>query len=115
MGQSVRGAMAKANVKPAGIIALTVDTTCCSVVALDQQGKPLRPCMIWMDVRSAREAGEIAATKDPFLCVNGGGAGPVSAEWMIPNSKRNGRTRSSPTRRFTRAKCCRDMPSFMAR
>jgi ribulose kinase len=42
--------------------------------------------MIWMDVRSAAEADEVAATKDPYLRVNGGGAGPVSAEWMIPKS-----------------------------
>ena len=86
MGQSVKGAVAKAGVSPSDIIALSVDTTCCSVVALDQSGKPLRPCMIWMDVRSAKEADDVAATGDPNLRVNGGGAGPVSAEWMIPKS-----------------------------
>ena len=37
-------------------------------------------------MRSAREAEAIAATKDPALRVNGAGAGPVSAEWMIPKS-----------------------------
>ena len=42
--------------------------------------------MIWMDVRSARQADAIAATEDPALRVNGAGAGPVSAEWMIPKS-----------------------------
>lgn len=86
MGQSVKGAVAKAGVKTTDIIGLSVDTTCCSVVALDKQGVPLRPCMIWMDVRSSQEADEIAATKDAYLRVNGGGAGPVSAEWMIPKS-----------------------------
>ena len=86
MGQSVKRAVAKAGVSPSDIIALSVDTTCCSVVALDQSGKPLRPCMIWMDVRSAKEADDVAATGDPNLRVNGGGAGPVSAEWMIPKS-----------------------------
>ncbi len=86
MGQSVKGAVAKANVSINDIIAISVDTTCCSVVALDKAGEPLRPCMIWMDVRSSKEADEIAATKDPYLRVNGGGAGPVSAEWMIPKS-----------------------------
>lgn len=86
MGQSVQGAVAAARVSPADILAITVDTTCCSVVALDAAGTPLRPCMIWMDVRAAAEADEVAATGDPFLRVNGGGAGPVSAEWMIPKS-----------------------------
>lgn len=86
MGQSVKGALAKAGVAASDVIAMSVDTTCCSVVALDKEGVPLRPCMIWMDVRSSAEANDIAATKDPFLRVNGGGAGPVSAEWMIPKS-----------------------------
>jgi ribulokinase len=86
MGQSVKGAVAQSGVSPADIIAMSVDTTCCSVVALDQAGTPLRPCMIWMDVRAAKEADDVAATKDPYLRVNGGGAGPVSAEWMIPKS-----------------------------
>lgn len=86
MGASVKGALAKAGVSPADVIAMSVDTTCCSVVALGADGKALRPCMIWMDVRSAKEAGEVAATKDPALRINGAGAGPVSAEWMIPKS-----------------------------
>ena len=86
MGQSVKGALAAARVAPSDIIAMCVDTTCCSVVALDAAGQPLRPCMIWMDVRSAKEADDVAATRDANLRVNGGGAGPVSAEWMIPKS-----------------------------
>ena len=86
MGQSVKGAVAKAGITPADILSICVDTTCCSVVALDAAGNPLRPCMIWMDVRSAKEADEVAATGDPNLRVNGGGAGPVSAEWMIPKA-----------------------------
>src|SRR5262249_30766413 len=55
LGQSVKGALAKANVAAGDVIALCVDTTCCSVVALDRDGHPLRPAMIWMDVRSARQ------------------------------------------------------------
>ena len=86
MAASVKGALAKANVPAADIIALAIDTTCCSVVALDKTGKPLRPAMIWMDVRSAREADEVAASGDPGLRVNGNGSGAVSAEWMIPKS-----------------------------
>ena len=42
--------------------------------------------MIWMVVRSARQAEAIAATKDSALRVNGAGSGPVSAEWLIPKS-----------------------------
>jgi ribulose kinase len=46
----------------------------------------MRPAMIWMDVRSGTESERVAATRDPFLRVNGAGSGPVSAEWMIPKS-----------------------------
>ncbi|MBV8586446.1 MAG: carbohydrate kinase [Verrucomicrobia bacterium] len=86
LGASVKGALAKANVAAQDVIALCVDTTCCSVVTLDRDGRPLRPAMIWMDVRSARQADAVAATKDPALRVNGAGSGPVSAEWLIPKS-----------------------------
>jgi len=86
MGMAVKGALAKAKVPPGEIIALSMDTTCCSVVALDADGRPLRPCMIWMDVRAAKEADDVAATKDEALRVNGGETGPVSAEWMIPKT-----------------------------
>ncbi len=47
MGQSVKAAVAKSGVSPASIIAISVDTTCCSVVALDAAGQPLRPCGRW--------------------------------------------------------------------
>ena len=86
LGASINAALAQANVAADEVIGLCVDTTCCSVVTLDRDGRPLRPAMIWMDVRSARQADAIAATKDPALRVNGAGAGPVSAEWMIPKS-----------------------------
>ena len=35
---------------------LCIDTTCCSVVALSSTYTPLRPCLLWMDARSAKEA-----------------------------------------------------------
>lgn len=87
LGASVKAALAKANVAAQEVLALCVDTTCCSVVTLERDGRPLRPAMIWMDVRSAQQADAIATTKDPTLRVNGGGSGPVSAEWMIPKAR----------------------------
>ncbi len=68
------------------MIGVAIDTTCCTVCFLDKQGNPLRPALLWMDVRSAAEADAVAATGDPALIVNSGGRGPVSAEWMIPKS-----------------------------
>jgi ribulokinase len=86
MGQAARGALAAGGIAPDQVIAMAVDTTCCSVVALDADGTPLRPAMIWMDVRSAAEAADVAATGDPALRINSNGKGLVSAEWMIPKS-----------------------------
>jgi ribulose kinase len=42
LGASVKGALAEANVPAEEVIALCVDTTCCSVVTLDGNGRPLR-------------------------------------------------------------------------
>lgn len=86
LGEAVRGALREARISPAEILALSVDTTCCSVVLLDNQGDPVRPALIWMDVRAADEARDLVATGDPALVVNAGGAGPVSAEWMLPKA-----------------------------
>ena len=92
IGASVRQAVREAGIAPQAVSALAVDTTCCSVVALDAEGEALRPALIWMDVRSSTEAESVVASDDPALKINGGGAGPVSAEWMIPKAlwlKRN--------------------------
>jgi sugar (pentulose or hexulose) kinase len=87
-----RGAIAAAGIDPAGIEAITYATTCCTVVALDENGEALRPALLWMDVRAHAEAAAVLATGDPALALNGNGQGPVSAEWMIPKAlwlKRN--------------------------
>ncbi|MEP3845989.1 MAG: FGGY-family carbohydrate kinase [Paracoccaceae bacterium] len=87
-----RGAIADAGVDPSQIASIAYATTCCSVVALDENGDALRPALIWMDVRANVEADDVLATGDDALSLNGGGNGPVSAEWMIPKAlwlKRN--------------------------
>lgn len=81
-----RAAIAAADVPADEIVAMACATTCCSVVALDARGEPLRPALIWMDVRASREADEVLATGDAALVLNGDGAGPVSAEWMVPKA-----------------------------
>ena len=83
---AVRQAVARAGVAPDEVRALALDTTCCSVVALDAEGNAVRPAIIWMDVRAGQEAAAVLATGDAALAVNGAGEGPVSAEWMIPKA-----------------------------
>ena len=88
LGKAVRGCLdslpdgadPSANVK-----SICVDTTCCSVVALDGESmRPLQPCLLWMDARSAPQTERILekCRGDPALNVNCGGEGPLSAEWM---------------------------------
>lgn len=86
LAASVRGAVAAAGVAADSIAALCHTTTCCSVVALDADARPLRPAIIWMDVRAGAEAQAVLETGDPALRVNGNGNGPVSAEWMVPKA-----------------------------
>lgn len=87
-----RAAIADAGIDPAAIDAIAYATTSCSVVALDENGDALRPALIWMDVRAHAEADAVLATGDAALQLNSAGAGPVSAEWMVPKAlwlKRN--------------------------
>ena len=91
LGQAVRDAV-KSIPKNDGedyeIVCICVDTTCCSVVALDENNEPLRNCLLWMDARSAPQTEEILETcrGDPALAINSGGEGPLSAEWMTPKA-----------------------------
>ncbi|NNG05744.1 MAG: carbohydrate kinase [Inquilinus sp.] len=86
LGEAVRQVLRETGTRPNQVVAICLDTTCCSVVALDELGEPLRPALIWMDVRSHAEAHRVAECGDPALRVNGAGHGPVSAEWMIPKA-----------------------------
>ncbi|KAG5180553.1 hypothetical protein JKP88DRAFT_258094 [Tribonema minus] len=102
LGAAVKAVVAKSGVPVSEIKGFGMDTTCCSVVALDASGNALRPCLLWMDMRpcllwmdmrsGAECAPAVLATGDAALRVNSAGQGPVSAEWMIPKAlwlKRN--------------------------
>ena len=78
--QSMQEAFAESGVDKEDIVALSYDVTACSVMLCMEDGTPLRDCLLWMDVRSAKEAEDIRATGDPALKFNG--YGNVSAEWM---------------------------------
>ena len=86
LGKAVRAAVNQAGIRPDQVDAVALDTTSCSVVLLGEDHRPLRPALIWMDVRAAEETKAVLATGDPALVLNSGGAGPVSAEWMLPKA-----------------------------
>src|SRR5574338_69017 len=78
---ATRGVLAESDIAPSAISALAVAATSCSVVAWDDSGKPLRPALIWMDVRAAAQARRIAETGDPALKYSG--YTKTSAEWLL--------------------------------
>ena len=84
--KATRACLAEAGLSGDQIAAMAYATTCCTVVALDREGTPLRPALMWMDVRADKEAEAVLATGDARLKLNSDGAGPVSAEWMVPKA-----------------------------
>jgi ribulokinase len=86
LAKAVHGAVHAAGVDPRAVGALALDTTSATVVLADESGEALRPALLWMDVRAGDEADAVLATGADALELNCAGAGPVSAEWMIPKA-----------------------------
>lgn len=61
----VRRALAQANVKREEIVALTVSSQGETTIAVDEQGRALRPALVWLDNRASEAARKIAAHFDP--------------------------------------------------
>ncbi|MGQ3381079.1 FGGY-family carbohydrate kinase [Priestia endophytica] len=78
---SVKKAMNQSRVNKDQIIGLSLDTTCATIVPCKEDGTPLRRALLWMDLRSEKEAQFISSTKDEALKYNG--YGKVSPEWMV--------------------------------
>src|SRR2546421_3445864 len=77
---AVRDVMSKSGIMPNEIAGISLDSTTCTVVALDKYDRVLRPAIIWMDIRAADQARRVAETGDAALKYNG--FAKVSAEWM---------------------------------
>ena len=86
LGQACREALARAGVEASQVRGMAVDATACSVVLLDRSRRPIAPCLLYCDSRSAEQSQRIIekASGDPALRVCSDGRGPVSAEWMLP-------------------------------
>jgi ribulose kinase len=79
--QAVRECLEQAPVRAADIRGIALDATTCTLVALGEDLSPLRPALLWMDVRAARQAERIFATHHPAV-VAYSPAG-CNAEWML--------------------------------
>jgi ribulose kinase len=76
----IRRVLDDSGIAPESIAGLALACTSYTMVFADDSGVPLRPAMMWMDVRSRNEANTIAATGDPALKYTG--YTQASAEWM---------------------------------
>jgi ribulokinase len=75
-------AMRDSGVSPDAIAGMAVDATSATVLAVDANGRHLRPAIMWMDLRATDEANEIEQSGHRALKYNG--QGPVPAEWGLP-------------------------------
>lgn len=80
---TIKKALKKSRINPDCIIGISVDATSCTVIPVDNKGKPLRSAILWMDIRAYKEAAEITKTKDAVLQYVGWQESP---EWMLPKA-----------------------------
>ncbi len=78
--EAIQNAFKDCDIKPEQIEGIGLDGTSCTVVYLDEMGKPLRDAIMWMDIRAADEAVEIAQCGDEALEYVG--FSKVSPEWF---------------------------------
>src|SRR5699024_11827299 len=80
-GQATRRALREAAVDPGAVVGMACDATSLTLVAADRHGSPLRPAILWMDVRAvdqARRADVLDAAERRW---SGGGTMPARAGW----------------------------------
>jgi ribulokinase len=78
---ATQACLAKAPTEARQISGLCLDATTCTLVFLGAKLQPLRPALLWMDVRAADQADRIFATRHPALRYSLAGC---NAEWMPP-------------------------------
>lgn len=76
----IRSALKQIGVSGSEVASIVVGATSCTLVCLDESGRPLRPAIIWMDVRAEDEARIIAESGSPALRLSG--LEHASAEWL---------------------------------
>jgi ribulose kinase len=65
------------------ISAITVATTSSTVVVASEEGKPLRPAILWMDARADAESRFTGTIDHPVMRYSGGSD---AVEWLVPKA-----------------------------
>jgi ribulose kinase len=79
--RAVRAATAAAGSR--AIAGVSIAATSSTVVAATRAGAPLRPAILWMDCRAARESAITEKVSHPVLAYSGGGD---AVEWLVPKA-----------------------------
>ncbi len=77
----VPACLSEAGISGADVAAIACDGTSCTAVFCEEEGRPLRPAILWMDIRAADEAKRVEKSSDPVLDYCGR---RISPEWMLP-------------------------------
>jgi len=81
--QTLSECLMQKQVSAESVIGIGFTGTSCTVLPVDEQGKPLRPALLWMDTRAHLEAEKITNLHHPAIEQ---ASGYVSAEWMLPKA-----------------------------
>lgn len=77
-----REAVRKSGINVREICGVSISATTSTIVILDEDYQPIRPALMWCDVRATKQAERVADSGEPALKYNG--FGNVSAEWAMP-------------------------------
>lgn len=78
--KATRRVVADSGIPVKSIVGMSVDTTCCTVICMDEHMEVIRPAILWMDVRASEQAKRISESGHDILKFVG--YGKVSAETM---------------------------------
>ena len=81
--RAVPEALERAGIRGNDIAAVACDGTSFTGVFCRENGTPLRPAILWMDLRAADEAQRVEAATDPVLEYCGR---RISPEWLLPKT-----------------------------
>lgn len=77
--RGIRRVLEETGVAPAAVVGMALACTSYTLVCSDASGRPIRPALLWMDVRSREEAKAVAASGAECLRYS---SQRGSAEWM---------------------------------
>jgi len=80
LGIAAHQAIEETQIGPDAIVVIGTEMTSCTVMALDEEFHPLRPAILWINLRATKQSSHISQSGDPALKYNG--YDTVPADWF---------------------------------